>query len=267
MRRHVPVTIFSAAIAIALGTLPAEAAPSALLSANALKATTEYKELASFAKKPADDASSTITIIKPTGSSTWTRTGPKTSPARMSTNNKSVDDGVVVAITIKGKDLACVRPVTKSLPADPSADAGAVWTCNEDVALTYGFAQFPFVASLTLFGSVADFVSDSSTEPKFTIEKVSSEEYVVTAKESATSTWAVRYTRTSTGFRAISAEGSKDQVTVVVDVPASEQVLPWTSLRKAAPKPVMKTIACVKGKKLRKVTAVNPKCPAGYRKK
>jgi hypothetical protein len=30
---------------------------------------------------------------------------------------------------------------------------------------------------------------------------------------------------------------------------------------------VTKTIACVKGKVTKKVTAVNPKCPAGYKKK
>jgi hypothetical protein len=37
----------------------------------------------------------------------------------------------------------------------------------------------------------------------------------------------------------------------------------------AAPKPVVKatTITCVKGKTTRKVTAVNPKCPAGFKKK
>jgi hypothetical protein len=37
----------------------------------------------------------------------------------------------------------------------------------------------------------------------------------------------------------------------------------------AAPKPVVKatTITCVKGKTTKKVTAVNPKCPTGYKKK
>jgi hypothetical protein len=37
----------------------------------------------------------------------------------------------------------------------------------------------------------------------------------------------------------------------------------------AAPKPVVKatTITCVKGKTTKKVTAVNPKCPSGYKKK
>jgi hypothetical protein len=36
-----------------------------------------------------------------------------------------------------------------------------------------------------------------------------------------------------------------------------------------APTPVAKktTITCVKGKLTKKVTAVNPKCPAGYKKK
>jgi len=31
--------------------------------------------------------------------------------------------------------------------------------------------------------------------------------------------------------------------------------------------PVKKTISCVKGKTVKKVTAVAPKCPAGYKKK
>jgi hypothetical protein len=37
----------------------------------------------------------------------------------------------------------------------------------------------------------------------------------------------------------------------------------------AAPKPVVKatTITCVKGKTTKKITAVNPKCPTGYKKK
>jgi hypothetical protein len=37
----------------------------------------------------------------------------------------------------------------------------------------------------------------------------------------------------------------------------------------ATVKPVAKktTITCVKGKTTKKVTAVNPKCPAGYKKK
>jgi hypothetical protein len=37
----------------------------------------------------------------------------------------------------------------------------------------------------------------------------------------------------------------------------------------AGPKPVVKatTITCVKGKLTKKVTAVNPKCPTGYKKK
>jgi hypothetical protein len=27
------------------------------------------------------------------------------------------------------------------------------------------------------------------------------------------------------------------------------------------------TISCIKGKKIKKVNAINPKCPSGYRKK
>ena len=33
------------------------------------------------------------------------------------------------------------------------------------------------------------------------------------------------------------------------------------------PTPVKKTITCVKGKITKKVTALTPKCPAGYKKK
>jgi hypothetical protein len=37
--------------------------------------------------------------------------------------------------------------------------------------------------------------------------------------------------------------------------------------KSAKPKPQQRTINCVKGKSLKKVTGVNPKCPAGYKKK
>ena len=48
--------------------------------------------------------------------------------------------------------------------------------------------------------------------------------------------------------------------------PTSEQVA--TPLPTAKPAPVKKkTISCVKGKTVKKVTAENPKCPAGYKKK
>jgi hypothetical protein len=48
--------------------------------------------------------------------------------------------------------------------------------------------------------------------------------------------------------------------------PTSEQVA--TPLPTAKPAPVKKkTISCIKGKTVKKVTAVNPKCPVGYKKK
>ena len=42
----------------------------------------------------------------------------------------------------------------------------------------------------------------------------------------------------------------------------------FTQEKAAAPAPIRKTsITCVKGKTTKKVTAVNPKCPSGYKKK
>ena len=42
----------------------------------------------------------------------------------------------------------------------------------------------------------------------------------------------------------------------------------FTQEKVAAPAPIRKTsITCVKGKLTKKVTAVNPKCPSGYKKK
>ena len=38
-------------------------------------------------------------------------------------------------------------------------------------------------------------------------------------------------------------------------------------LTQEAPAPVTKSITCIKGKTLKKITAVNPKCPTGYKKK
>jgi hypothetical protein len=35
----------------------------------------------------------------------------------------------------------------------------------------------------------------------------------------------------------------------------------------ATPKPQKRTITCIKGKSVKKVIAISPKCPAGYKKK
>ena len=40
-----------------------------------------------------------------------------------------------------------------------------------------------------------------------------------------------------------------------------------TATAKAIPAPVKKSITCIKGKSIKKVTSVNPVCPAGYKKK
>lgn len=47
---------------------------------------------------------------------------------------------------------------------------------------------------------------------------------------------------------------------------------PTSNTKKVAPQnskptPIKTTISCVKGKTIKKVTAINPKCPTGYKKK
>ena len=55
-------------------------------------------------------------------------------------------------------------------------------------------------------------------------------------------------------------------------VPATSSSAGATSTSTTAPtaqsaKPKLKTVTCIKGKLTKKVTAMNPKCPAGYKKK
>jgi hypothetical protein len=45
----------------------------------------------------------------------------------------------------------------------------------------------------------------------------------------------------------------------------SSSAQPLSTVKASAVKKV--TITCVKGKEIKKVTAVNPKCPIGYKKK
>jgi hypothetical protein len=46
-----------------------------------------------------------------------------------------------------------------------------------------------------------------------------------------------------------------------------EEVKPVTEIAPAQVLPKKKTITCVKGKTVKKVTAVKPACPTGYKKK
>ena len=66
---------------------------------------------------------------------------------------------------------------------------------------------------------------------------------------------------------------STPQIKVKLEVPkveptptpsASATPTPMATIK---PVPVQKTITCVKGKVMKKVKAVNPKCPSGYKKK
>jgi hypothetical protein len=60
------------------------------------------------------------------------------------------------------------------------------------------------------------------------------------------------------------------KVKVVQEVSATPSPTPSPSATPTpSAKPVVKmsTITCIKGKTSKKVTAVNPKCPAGYKKK
>jgi hypothetical protein len=68
------------------------------------------------------------------------------------------------------------------------------------------------------------------------------------------------------GWMKLSANGftfSAPKITVKLE---QEKVAP-TPTATIKPAPIQKTFVCVKGKVTKKVTAVNPKCPAGYKKK
>jgi hypothetical protein len=62
---------------------------------------------------------------------------------------------------------------------------------------------------------------------------------------------------------------STPQIKVKLEVPKAEPTPSPSPTATPMAKPVVKklTITCVKGKVVKKVTAVNPKCPAGYKKK
>jgi hypothetical protein len=56
---------------------------------------------------------------------------------------------------------------------------------------------------------------------------------------------------------------STPQIKVKLVIPKGEQT-PSATIK---PVPIQKTITCVKGKITKKVTALTPKCPSGYKKK
>ena len=63
---------------------------------------------------------------------------------------------------------------------------------------------------------------------------------------------------------------AKSAVTFVTTKPAPPKVVAPPAVSSPVKPPVAqvkKTITCIKGKLTKKVTAVNPKCPAGYKKK
>jgi hypothetical protein len=58
---------------------------------------------------------------------------------------------------------------------------------------------------------------------------------------------------------------STPQIKVKLEIPKAEPTATPTAT--ISPAPIQKTITCVKGKVMKKVKAVAPKCPAGYKKK
>jgi hypothetical protein len=58
---------------------------------------------------------------------------------------------------------------------------------------------------------------------------------------------------------------STPQIKVKLEIPKVEPTPTPTATIK--PVPVQKTITCVKGKAIKKVKSVNPKCPNGYKKR
>jgi hypothetical protein len=63
----------------------------------------------------------------------------------------------------------------------------------------------------------------------------------------------------------------KEEVPPAPEKPAPKEEVAKTNTNPAAPaevkKNVIKSISCVKGKIVRKISGTNPKCPAGFKKK
>jgi len=108
----------------------------------------------------------------------------------------------------------------------------------------YGFTQAPISATVSI-------TSDAGV--------VSAATVVVNERNGWLSLGAYNFTYSSPTIRVV-LSGSP-----VSEVKATPSPTPTAAPQKS---PVKKsTITCLKGKTTKKVTAVNPKCPAGYKKK
>lgn len=263
-----------ACAALAAAPLPAHAAGPALLSAAELKATSEYKELLGFAVLPADTASSTITMTTISGSARLTRSGGRGAPVRLALVSGLPDDLILEGFFTGVKASGCTRGISTSFPDTLEGDAAATWKCNEGDDLTFGAAVTRLLNLLevtVLPGGLVDVLAKEDPKAKFSIEKTAGSIVLVrNATDPAAET--ARYTRTTTGFTLVlSGTDGEPPASVTVASPATDRVIAWSSLRRAPAKATArattktKTVTCVKGKKVRKVTGKNARCPRGYR--
>ena len=60
---------------------------------------------------------------------------------------------------------------------------------------------------------------------------------------------------------------SSPKINIKFETPPATEPPIKTPVAAPAPKLAQKTISCVKGKTIKKITGVSPKCPSGYKKK
>jgi hypothetical protein len=106
----------------------------------------------------------------------------------------------------------------------------------------YGFSSAPVSATVTITGA-------NGSENLATT--------VVTEKNSWLKMKAVGFTFSEKQIKVKLTQESVAEPSPVVGVASTTQ----------SAKPKVKTVTCIKGKLTKKVTAMNPKCPAGYKKK
>jgi hypothetical protein len=114
----------------------------------------------------------------------------------------------------------------------------------------YGFTQAPISATVSIT-SDAGVVSAATT--------------VVNERNGWLSLGAYNFTYSSPTIRVVLTGSSISEVTPTPSPTPTPTATPTAAPQKS---PVKKsTIICLKGKATKKVTAVNPKCPSGYKKK
>lgn len=244
---------------------PAAAADPTLLTKAQLLASSDYAEMSAWTKIP---QSGTFTVTYGRGDQAKLRFTNDLANERVRASVASADGKtatIFVSYVADKPRVTCMRSASASAPDNPAGDKVASWTCNANadeqfrkkVALKLGLAGV-FLSP----GLVAN-LGDDDPKATFSTFKISDDRYLLAVNASGTGI-IVAYQRTPNGYSATVGTGPDAEI-ITLATPASETVPAWSGLRK--PAPAKKTITCIKGKTIRKVTGTNPKCPAGYRKK